>query len=342
MAGMKASVLVNKVVDIANHYKTLYVMGCFGAPLNSANVDRWCTNHAYNKQSSRTAMIRGVANKTPRVFGFDCVNLIKGVLWGWSGDPNKAYGGATYGSNGVPDINADSMIVKCSGVSTTKWNTLIPGEALWLPGHIGVYIGNGLAVECTPSWKNGVQITAVGNIGAKSGYPTRTWQKHGRLPYVEYDTITDSAPAIDKTDYTALINKAVADKDYVAAAKYEQKRNEKIDAMNATGQNPKGYKKTYDYQKYLTAAAKSPSVSVKITLPKSKDNSARYGVKFKVTASELNVRSSANSVSRKNIIKTVPKNTVVTWYGYHTGSFYYVQFADKSVGYVHKNYLSRV
>ncbi len=35
---MKSSELVAKVVDIAKHYKTLYVMGCFGAPLTDTNL----------------------------------------------------------------------------------------------------------------------------------------------------------------------------------------------------------------------------------------------------------------------------------------------------------------
>lgn len=339
MAKMKASVLVDEVVHIANNYKTLYVMGCFGAPLTSATVDRYCTNHQYNRNPTRTSMIQAAAHKTPTVYGFDCVNLIKGVLWGWDGSVNHPYGGATYGSAGVPDINADGMIAKCSGVSTRGWDKLIPGEALWLPGHIGVYIGDGLAVECTPAWKNCVQITAVGNIGQKPGYPARTWQKHGMMPYVVYDTV---AECTDKTDYSALMKQAVEDGDFVAAAKYEQKRNEKIDTLNSLGQNPNGYKKTFDYQKYLTGSASAPSVKAKVVSPKSKDNSAKYGVRFKVTASELNVRSSASSKNDKNILKTVKKNTVLTWYGYYTGDFYYVQFADKSVGYVHRKYLSKV
>ena len=45
-------------------------------------------------------------------------------------------------------------------------------------------------MECTPAWKNGVQITAVGNIGSKSGYPTRYWTKHGKLPWVDYSGVT--------------------------------------------------------------------------------------------------------------------------------------------------------
>jgi hypothetical protein len=172
---------VEKVVDVAKNYKTLYVMGCFGAPLNDANKTRYCNNHSYNKKEERQKMINAATADT---FGFDCVNLIKGVLWGWNGNKNKSYGGATYASNGVPDINADDMIAKCKNVST-DFTKLEVGEAVWMPGHIGVYIGDGLAVECTPTWKNCVQITACNCT--KSGYNRRNWTKHGKLPYITYE-----------------------------------------------------------------------------------------------------------------------------------------------------------
>lgn len=182
---MKASELVAKVIDIAKNYKTLYVMGCFGSPMTTANKARYTQNHSYNKAADRVAMINAASADT---FGFDCVNLIKGVLWGWCGDKGKSYGGAKYTINGVPDIGADTMIGKCKDASATGWDKLDPGEVVWTSGHIGVYIGDGLAVECTPKWKNCVQITAVANIGQKTGYNARTWKKHGHLPYVTYDT----------------------------------------------------------------------------------------------------------------------------------------------------------
>lgn len=194
MAVMKASEFVKKLKDVAQNYKTLYVMGCFGAPLNGSNVTRYCTNHSYNKDATRTAMIKAAANQSPPVFGFDCVCLIKGVLWGWNGNASKTYGGASYAVNGVPDIGADTMITKCSGV-TTDFSKIEVGEAVWCSGHIGVYVGDGLAVECTPRWENDVQITAVANIGKKSGYNARTWTKHGKLPYIEYDGATESGAA---------------------------------------------------------------------------------------------------------------------------------------------------
>lgn len=179
---MKSSELVAKLKDIATNYKTLYVMGCFGAPMNDTNKKRYTSNHDYNKKPERTAMINAASSDT---FGFDCVCLIKGVLWGWNGDKSKVYGGATYVSNGVPDIGADSIIGVCSNVST-DFSSLVPGELVWMSGHVGIYIGDGLAVECSPAWANKVQITACNC--SKSGYNRRNWTKHGKLPYVTYDT----------------------------------------------------------------------------------------------------------------------------------------------------------
>ena len=174
-----------KLVDIAKNCKTLYVMGCFGAPLNEKNKERYCKNHSYNKKSARTKMIREASEDT---FGFDCVNLIKGILWGWNGDKSKNYGGAVYKSNNVPDTNADGMIALCKELST-DFSKIEIGEAVWLKGHIGVYIGDGLCVECTPQWKNSVQITAC-NCD-KTGYPRRNWKKHGYLPYISYEKIKE-------------------------------------------------------------------------------------------------------------------------------------------------------
>lgn len=181
--------------NVAKNHKTLYVMGCFGSPLTGANVSRYCNNHRYNKQAHRTAMIKARANQNPPYFGFDCVCLIKGLLWGWSGDQAEIYGGATYASNGVPDIDANSMIRACSNVSTDFSNIQI-GEVVWMQDHIGVYIGNGLAVECTPSWGNGVQITSCNT--AKQGIHRRNWTKHGKLPYVEYSVESVEKPETTK------------------------------------------------------------------------------------------------------------------------------------------------
>lgn len=204
---------VKKLKAVAQNYKTLYVMGCFGAPMNATNKKRYTTNHSYNMDATRTKMINAATDDT---FGFDCVCLIKGILWGWNGDKSAIYGGASYQSNGVPDIGADTMITKCSNVST-DFSKIEVGEAVWLSGHIGVYIGDGLAVECSPAFENKVQITAVKNIGTKSGYNARTWTKHGKLPYIKYETTTSTTtpPATPTTNVKGIdVSKWQADIDW--------------------------------------------------------------------------------------------------------------------------------
>lgn len=173
---------VNELKSIANNNKTLYVMGCFGAPMTAANKIRYTNNHEYNRKTARSAMIKSASADT---FGFDCVGLIKGVLWGYNGDVNKIYGGADYASSGVPDINADTMIARCKDISSDFLSVEI-GEVVWIPGHIGVYIGGGKVIECTPQWRNGVQITSK-----------RKWQKHGKLPYITYSSKGDNTVNVE-------------------------------------------------------------------------------------------------------------------------------------------------
>lgn len=180
----------------AKNKKTLYILGCFGAPMNGSNKARYTKNLPFNAKSNRKAKIQAATADT---FGFDCVCFIKGLLWGWTGDPSDTYGGAKYTSNGVPDISANQLIEVCKDVSK-DFSKILPGEVVWIPGHVGLYIGNGLVVECTHRWKDGVQITAVHNIGTKAGYNGRHWTKHGKLPYVEYSVETVQNPTETPTE----------------------------------------------------------------------------------------------------------------------------------------------
>lgn len=216
---MKASELVRRHIDVAKNYKTVYMWGCFGSPVSETIIDEKSHQYPDWYTGGRVTYLRSLIGKV--VYGFDCVNLTKGILWGWNANKNAYYGGARYASNSVPDVSADGMIAKCKDVSTTGWDKLIPGEGLWMPGHWGTYIGDGLAVECTPIWDNGVQITAVQNIGTKAGYHARNWQKHGKLPWVEYDTVKVDE-AVEEAKKTIRQKAGLTDGtiDYLAAYKY--------------------------------------------------------------------------------------------------------------------------
>ncbi len=175
--------LANRAAYIAKNYGTLYVMGGFGAPLSDANKAKYIADYEYNSLPERVEMINGAA---PDTFAFDCSGLIKGILWGWSGETGSRYGGASYTYGDVPDFNSDSTVIYADGTVTGDWSRIEIGEILWSSGHMGIYIGDGLAVESTPGYTNNVQITAVGNIGEKEGYNARKWMAHGKLKFVSY------------------------------------------------------------------------------------------------------------------------------------------------------------
>lgn len=194
-------------IQIAKNYKTYYVNGAWGWPMNDAMKERAIREHSYNAKHAAQIMAL-----SPDTFGFDCICLIKGILWGWCGDLSKIYGGAGYACNGVPEITENAMIQRCNG-ATTNFSNVQVGEMLWMDGHAGIYIGDGLAVECTPSWKNGVQITAVLNIGAKQGYNGRKWTKHGNLPYFSYvgGTVNQTQPTNPSNDLSQYTDEQLAD-----------------------------------------------------------------------------------------------------------------------------------
>lgn len=170
---------------IARDYKTLYVAGCFGAPMTEANKLRYVKNDPYNKAPARQRLIE---NADSDVFGFDCICVEKAILWDWDGSTDKRYGGAVYKSNGVPDFSVSQLKDLCYDISY-DFDHIERGEVLFIPGHTGVYIGDGRASECTARWKDGVQITCVMNIGTIDGLNGRVWDWHGKLKYVDYTQV---------------------------------------------------------------------------------------------------------------------------------------------------------
>lgn len=116
----------------------------------------------------------------------DCSGLIKGILWGY---PDKG----KYASNGVTDSNANNIITThCTGV-TSDMSKLRKGMVVWLSGHIGIYCGDGVVVESSPRWENGIQRTYPKGcpVANKHNLNQRTWSKCGYLKWVDYSNTKD-------------------------------------------------------------------------------------------------------------------------------------------------------
>ncbi len=123
----------------------------FGASGTGAGLSEWCLN-AYN---SGWSYVYG-GSKPGAV---DCSGLIYSYAGGHrTGDAqlyNSSYVG--YVSNGVPRIH---------------------GLGLWQPGHVGVYVGDGMAVDARGS-QYGVCYQSV---------YTKGWTKYFKVPGVSYPT----------------------------------------------------------------------------------------------------------------------------------------------------------
>lgn len=174
---MTAQDFVKRLIE-ASETPTVYATGGYGASANFPKMkNKYATRTPFNKQD--------ILNAPSNAFYFDCVCLIKGILWGWCGDTTKEYGGAVYASNGVPDYSIKKIKELC-GTYTTDFSSIQAGEFLNIGNeHCGIYIGDGRVVESTPIWEDGVQITYLQNTGYTTGH-TRRWDGHGKLPWIDY------------------------------------------------------------------------------------------------------------------------------------------------------------
>ncbi|WP_077534085.1 hypothetical protein [Massiliimalia massiliensis] len=101
----------------------------------------------------------------------DCVGLIKG--YGWLDPETKE---VNYGTNGMPDIGADTMYENATEKGTIDTIPEIPGLAVWHEGHIGIYIGNGKVVQAANTTA-GVILTNLSDTA---------WTHWLKIPYISY------------------------------------------------------------------------------------------------------------------------------------------------------------
>lgn len=146
-------------------------------------------------------------------YASDCICFIKSILWGWTPEnPGKM----KYKSNNVPDIGCDQAFELCTEKSS-DFTKIIPGEFVWQKGHIGVYVGDGLAVECVYTHDDGIQYSAC-----NCQHPlhwTRNWTQHGKSPWIDYSDYQPSNPNVPISD---------AEKEKKDMTNFKTQINEKI------------------------------------------------------------------------------------------------------------------
>ena len=111
----------------------------------------------------------------------DCIGLIKGYSW-----YDTDTGEIRYGTNGMPDVGADQMYAQATEKGSMSTMPEIPGILVHTPGHIGIYIGNGYAIEAMGT-KYGVVKTAVAS---------RNWTGWCKNPYINYIEETEEVEGV--------------------------------------------------------------------------------------------------------------------------------------------------
>lgn len=171
---MKDTVFLEKLRFAATQ-PSIYLWGTFGMRLTEALIQQKMAQYPNRYSPQRVDYLRAQIPNRP--WAWDCAGLIKGILWGWEGNADSAYGGAQYESNGVPDGNVSGMERNCTDLSE-DFSTLRLGELLFYPGHVGVYAGDGTVIEATLDYeRDGVVISPLSR---------RNWTRHGKLNFIEY------------------------------------------------------------------------------------------------------------------------------------------------------------
>ena len=121
-------------------------------------------------------------------FLFDCIGLIKSIIWGFDFSYTKPYGGAVYKSNGLDDVGANKFFEEYCYDKSSNFSIIEPGEIVWLDGHVGINVGDLRVVEATSDWDNKVILSSIDYEGRRTYNYTQIlkWQKHGKCKLIDY------------------------------------------------------------------------------------------------------------------------------------------------------------
>lgn len=177
------------------YYNTQYATGAFGAICGlSNNRERYAKN---SKPATAAKIMKAPADAILA----DCICCGKGILWGFDFELTKKFGGAQYGSNGVPDFSIKAMHKHCSIYTPDGCknpDAIELGE--WLRtseiDHVSYYVGDGMIGEFTQKGDCKFRIMPL---------DSRKWEGHGKILYLNYYNVqkgdVNGDGKIDARDY---------------------------------------------------------------------------------------------------------------------------------------------
>lgn len=151
-----------------------YIYGAYGQDVTLSFLKKqqaiFIADSSANLTNTEIEFIFGTYSGKP---SFDCIGLIKGYEW-----LNEDTGFIRYASNGFPDVGANGMERAATVKGTIDSLPEIPGLAVWMDGHIGVYIGDGAVIEAKGNRYGVVQ----------SALSESAWTHWLQLPGITYVT----------------------------------------------------------------------------------------------------------------------------------------------------------
>ena len=192
--------------------KTIYAWAGWGEPCTDENKKKLLV-YPRNQKSDIKPVILAAG---PDTFMMDCFCGIKSEIDGFSGDPTKDFGGATYASPCSDDQLMDAFLKDCSDVSSDMSN-IVPGEFIAFKdySHCGVYVGviNGQRMVGESTYntsyngRSGVQLICMDRAERKD-----KWGYHGKMSkYIDYDTVNPSPAPDIKKELQACLTEMSAD-----------------------------------------------------------------------------------------------------------------------------------
>lgn|GEM_PF-2495681 len=140
-----------------------YVFGAVGQTVTPAFLQQQARRFTGN---SRANLVGSELNSIDREYGghpaFDCIGLIKAYSWidEKTGEISSAH------KNAMPDCSSNGILAAAPSYGSIALMPEIPGLAVQMDGHIGVYVGNGEVIEAQGN-QAGVKKTKLRGRGWK-------------------------------------------------------------------------------------------------------------------------------------------------------------------------------
>ena len=153
-----------------------YLKGMLGSPYWYGTFGQKATESLYRTKKKQYPSYY-TANDFPTQYGkkvVDCIGLLKSYMWSESVQDTHP----VYQSNNMPDVSANMFLKQCTRKGAIETMPDVPGIAVFKPGHVGYYIGDGKIIEAK-GHKWGVVI---------SDLKSRCFTNWAFIPQLDYDT----------------------------------------------------------------------------------------------------------------------------------------------------------